>query len=232
MAEIPLPSLETLGKISGWVTQQATTWLQVVNNPKDFASKIDLTSPAELGRSVQFLVFVVLCTLVLGTPIDALRLHFHVFDATTQICQLLFMALQIVIFSFSIYLFGKLIRGKGECRSTLTAMFYSAALYPLGLVANYLMPDTWTNGIESGSLASVIFSAFYAPFQSLMRDGILLTVGVVIIAYIVSKLVPLIRFLHPFGTIRALLVIWLASLIDAYYTLYVVMPLVPDLVKP
>jgi hypothetical protein len=50
MAEIPLPSLETLAKLSGWLKQQANNWLDVVTSPKDFVSAIDLDSLDELGK--------------------------------------------------------------------------------------------------------------------------------------------------------------------------------------
>ena len=36
MAEIPLPGIETLTKVSSWLTKQAKRWLGFVRDPREF----------------------------------------------------------------------------------------------------------------------------------------------------------------------------------------------------
>jgi hypothetical protein len=116
MAEIPLPSFETLAKASDWIKQQAMIWLEVVKSPRDFVAGIDLSSTAEFGRSVQFLFFIIVCMYIIEIPIDAIWFHVRVFDAASVICELIISTFEVVLFSSSIYLFARAMRGKGEYR--------------------------------------------------------------------------------------------------------------------
>jgi hypothetical protein len=224
MAEIPLPSLETIGKISGWVTEQANIWLQVVKSPKEFVSKIDLTSQSEFGKSVQFLFFVLVCVIILELPIDALRLHLHVFDATTQICNFIVMAIEALLFSSTIYLFGRAILGKGRYRNTLIAMFYSAALYPIAVFPFYLA-STW----DSEHLASG--SALFSPDPNPVRALLFASAVLFIYVYLTVKLIPVIKHVHSFGAIRALFALGLTGVVVGFYEYLVAIPFVAELVK-
>jgi hypothetical protein len=222
MAEIPLPSLETIEKIFGWVAQQADTWLQVVKSPKEFISKIDLTSPRELGKSLQFLAFMLVCIRVLELPIDALRLHEQVFDATTQISMLVLYAIEVLLFSSSIYFFGKLSRGKGQYKSILTAMFYAVALWPFGILPAYIAPGSVHDALRSGS---------FTPIAPAPQEILFLIAGAIGVTFVIIRLVPLIKFIHAIGLLRALLVVGLTGVVDLFYGYIVVLPIVPAITK-
>jgi hypothetical protein len=201
----PLPSLETIAKASGWLSRQANIWLQVVRSPKDFVATIDTTSPTELGKSVQFLFFVLVCTMVLEMPLDALTLHLHVFDPATQIINLFLMACDVVVFSSGIYLFARLMLGKGQYRGTLTAMFYAGALYPFYSLTMYFY---FLAGL--GLIGSVVLLA--------------------VLTYICVKLAPLVKSIHSIGIIRALIALGLAAAVVVYFESVVSIPLTRELI--
>jgi hypothetical protein len=194
----PLPSLETLAKASGWLTRQASIWVQVVKSPRNFVSTIDMTSSVEFGKSVQFLSFVILCMFILEMPIDALKFRYQVFEPTTQIIRLILVVLEIVLFSSAIYLFGKAMRGKGEYRASLIAMFYATAFYPFALLTQYVL-DVGSNQQPTNDI------------EVTTKAVVGLIVVAVVAAYITVKLVPLVKFIHSIGTIRALLVLLLTQ---------------------
>lgn len=196
MAEIPLPSLETLARLSGWLKQQANTWLDVVTSPKDFVSSIDLNSPEELGKSLQFLVFVIICV--------------HVFDATTQITDVIVEAIEAVVFGSAVWFFGKMLRGKGQYRSVLIAMFYATAFTLFFTMGNY------AGGYDKQDFLSGSFFSTN-PNSDPVRDTITAILAIIIIAYATVKLVPLIKYVHAVGAIRAFMILSFAFAVDIWY---------------
>jgi hypothetical protein len=218
MPEIPLPSLETLAKASGWLSRQADIWLQVIKSPKHFISSVDLTAAPELGRSVQFLIFVLICTSILELPVFALKLHLHVFDATTQITNLILMTIEIVLFSSMIFLFGRTMWGKGQYRNTMIAMFYATAFYPLGLIPMY---------VNDFDTASWIVDPGREPVKAIVSKLVTLVVWI----YVAWKVIPLIKVIHSVGAIRALIVIGLSFAVVISYEALVYGPILTELMS-
>jgi hypothetical protein len=195
---------EMTAKFAAWVTRQANIWVQVVRSPKNFVSTIDMTSSAEFGKSVQFLSFVIFCMFILEMPIDALKFRYQVFDASTQIIRLILVVIEIVLFSSAIYLFGKAMRGKGEYRSSLIAMFYGTAFYPFALMTQYVLDV----GVNQHPASDV----------EVTTKAVAGLIAVVVVAvYVTVKLVPLIKFIHSIGAIRALLVFLLTQVTVILY---------------
>jgi hypothetical protein len=210
MAEIPLPSLETLAKLSGWLKQQANNWLDVVTSPKDFVSDIDLDSPAELGKSLQFLTFVIICDQILELPLYALDLQLRVFDPTTQITNVIVEAIEAVVFGSAVWFFGRILRGKGQYRSTLIAVFYATAFTLFFTMGNY------AGGYDKQDFLSGSFLSSN-PNSDPVRDTITAILAIIIIAYATVKLVPLIKYVHAVGAIRAFTILGLAFAVDIWY---------------
>jgi TIR domain len=198
LADIPQPSLATPTKISWWVQRQAAIWFSVLKNPREFVAGTDIDSQQALGNSIQFLFFIVVCSIVIKWPRDLFIGHLSIFNPTYYFMQTVLLFLQMLIFSFAVHFSAKAMGGRGSVSRTMTSMFYAAGLFPIFVLLGYvelLDPATkehWLRG-KTDWERELPFSAVVA----------LIAVIFPIPAYIAIKLVSVIKFVFSFGTIRA-----------------------------
>jgi len=177
---------QTHTKISGWVQRQATIWLSVVKNPKEFIAGTDINSPKALGDSIQFLFFIIACITVLGLPLSISNAQgkITIFSlAYYVIASTVLLLVRVLLFTMAVHFSAKVMRGKGSVSRTTTSMFYAAAFLPMILLFNY---------------GSAIITAKEIAF---------LVIALPALAYVVTKLVSLVKFIFSVGTIRALIAV-------------------------
>jgi hypothetical protein len=225
LADIPQQSLETPTKISGWVQQQARIWFSVLKDPKEFVAGTDIDSQQALGNSIQFLFFIVVCSLVINWPLDLYTGHLSIFNPTYYLTLTLLIFLEILTFGFAVHVSAKAMGGKGSVSRTLTSMFYAAALYPIWVLSGYmnLFDPTWKGDMLRGRIdlnGDWATSAMIADFAV-----------VLLVAYIATKLVPVIKFVFSFGTIRAVIAFAVAGFVNTIYNYYLWVPIFAELVK-
>lgn len=231
MAEIPLPSFEFLGKVSGWLSDQANLWLTIVASPVDYISQTVTDSRICLLKSLQFLSFVVLACAVVTTPLDVIVWHANVFDATTQITGIILNYLQIILFSYFIYLFGYIVKGRGKLVSVLSSMFFASALLPFFVFTHYIdyrsqvLLQTMKGGM---TFIDVKPEDIVADAPMIILAGI---IELIVIIYIIRKLIPVVKWVHTLGFLRALLVVLLAGALQQLIAYTVFLPYFLDLVK-
>ena len=212
-----------IGKVSGWLNQQAIILFHVIKSPKDFVSSIDLASSNEFGKSVQFLFFVMICYQILLIPLNVLETHVHTFNVTTQLTGLILNAIATVVFGSAIWLFGRALGGKGQYRNTLIATFYSTALFLfIGIIAVYVIGDDTLRVASAGSLDQI---------KDPVKLAIAVVVTLVFIGFLTVKLLPLVKIIHSIGTIKALVVLGLTFAVRALYLNYVAARFADELIK-
>jgi hypothetical protein len=214
---------EMMGNASAWPVRQANIWLQVVKNPKEFVSSIDLASTGEVGNSVQFLCFVVLCNAVLSVPIDALQLHLNVFNPINQITNAITSVLESILFGSAIWFFGRAIRGRGQYRCALIAGFYATAFFLIFNIPDYVTGKD-SRKIVSGSF---VVGADVDPVKS----WIAVIVSACILIYVTIKLIPLIKFIHSIGTFRASLVYCATVAASTSFEYYIGQPFTAQMIN-
>jgi hypothetical protein len=233
--EMPLPSFETLTKVSGWIGEQATTWLMIVRSPLTFLSGTDINSTAVFGRSIGFVAFILVVTEIISLPIDALMWHFNVLEVTYQLSNFVLSALSISIFSFAVLFFGRMLRGKGEAVAVITSMFYAAAFYPfVNLAGNYItvpasdfqkyVMQVLARGFSQADMSGISYSGAVA-------FTITSWIQILIVCWLIAKLVPIVKFVHKIGAGRAFIVIALAGCIEQVYEVFIWVPLIMGLAK-
>jgi hypothetical protein len=224
-ARTPLIS-DKIGNIFEWVIHQANICLQVIKSPKDFVSKIDLESGGELGKSIQVLFFVLVCNEILRLPLDATGLQLPMFDPTVRITRFILEALVAVLFGSVVWLFGKAVNGKGKYRNVLVALLYSSVFILFKTITDYI------GGFDKQELLSVLSGSsekYVREYNiSLIIHAIVYSI---FLCYVAIKLVPLVRFVHSIGAIRALLVLACTFLTITVYGELVSLPLLAELVK-
>jgi hypothetical protein len=189
MGAISLPSFKTHTKISGWVQRQATIWLSVVKDPKEFIAGTDINSPKALGDSIQFLFFIIVCITVLGLPLGIFLAQekITIFSLTYYvIASTVVLLVRVLLFTMAVHFSAKVMGGKGSVSRTTTSMFYAAAFLPMILLFNY---GAYT--IKDPASKEIAFLAIALPA----------------IAYVVTKLVSVAKFIFSVGTIRALIAV-------------------------
>ena len=185
MGEIRLPSFKTHTKmILGWVQRQATIWLSVVKDPKEFIAGTDINSPKALGDSIQFLFFIFGCITVLGAPLNIFLGHTTIFNPTYYVLSIVLELVRILLFTMAVHFSAKVMGGKGSVSRTTTSMFYAAAFLPVIILINY-------GAIINPAAKEIVFLAIALPA----------------IAYVVTKLVFVAKFIFSVGTIRALIAV-------------------------
>jgi len=231
MAELPFPSFETLAKVSGWIREQAAIWLAVVRNPLSFLSGVDMYSNAALGQSTGFLAFVLAANAIIKVPFDALEMHFNVLDVTYQLSDFVLTAISILIFSYSIFFFGKMLRGKGTPVAVMNSMLFAAAFYPLfnalGNIAGATSGDYYKQLLQTVANHGVLVAPTQHPVAAIAYGFIMLP----IVIWIISKLVPIVKSVHKIGSFRALIVLSLAGVAEQIYEGLVWIPLIMGLSK-
>jgi hypothetical protein len=189
MGEISLPSFKTHTKISGWVQRQATIWLSVVKDPKEFIAGTDINSPKALGDSIQFLFFIIVCLTVLGLPLGIFLAQekITIFSLTYYVIgSTVLLLVRVLLFTMAVHFSAKVMGGKGSVSRTTTSMFYAAAFLPMILLFNY---GAYT--IKDPASKEIAFLAIALPA----------------IAYVVTRLVSVVKFIFSVGTIRALVAV-------------------------
>jgi len=226
LADIPQPSLETPTRISGWVQRQAAIWFSVLKDPKEFVAGTDIDSQQALGNSIQFLFFIVVCSIVIGWPHDLFIVHLSIFTPTYYFMQTLLIFLEMLMFSFAVHFSAKAMGGKGSVSRTMTSMFYAAGLYPISVLLGYL--DVLDPATKEDILrGKVDWETDVAPSAVVALFAVILPV----IAYIATKLVSVIKFVFSFGTIRAVIALAVAGIVDAIYQFSLQMPIFAEMVK-
>ena len=223
MAEIPLPSLETLSKISGWFGEQAKTWLAIVRNPVVFLSELDLASQDVLASSLKFFFCVLLATHIIHIPLFSILYHLDAFDAATAISLFFVFALQVVLFGYCIYAFGRLLRGNGTLMATFISTFYISAFLPIMILASVpaaVQEVVYRNAFHVDPLFDN--NGYLKPSPTYL---LLLAVWLAAQIYVVIKIVPVVKYVHKFDTFRALAVLGGACLVYFAYLWLVFWPL-------
>src|SRR5262249_11681754 len=200
MGEIPRASFEIPTKISRWVLKQATIWLSVLKNPKEFVAGTDIDSTKALGDSIQFLFFVLVCMNVLVEPINVTNYHNSIFNPTYLITVMVKDLLAVLAFCLLIHLSAKAMRGKGSVSRTMTSMFYAAGIMPVLLIPIQIQQtyQPMKQMFRSGNFDWDTNQA--NPFVMLLIIAIVMSIYV----YAAAKLVPVVKFVFSIGTIRAL----------------------------
>jgi hypothetical protein len=186
MGAIALPSFKTHTKIiSEWVQRQATIWLSVVKDPKEFIAGTDINSPKALRDSIQFLFFIFVCITVLTLPLSTFLGHPTVIiNPMYYVMSMVLLVVRVLLFTMAVYFSAKVMGGKGSVSRTTTSMFYAAAFLPMIVLLNY-------DAILHPAAKEIVFLVIALPA----------------IAYVVTKLVSLVKFIFSVGTIRALIAV-------------------------
>jgi hypothetical protein len=211
-----------IGGVRRWVTRQAVSWFQIVKSPKDFLTSIDLVSPEEFGKSVQFLLFIIVVDALLQMPLDALNVHQRIFEPTAQFAQAILSAIDAFVYGSATWLFGRAIRGKGQYRGALIGAFYSTAFYPFfafGLYAGFSNPKA-----PSGTFVP-------PPNPDPVIAWTSAIVSLVVFAYVAMKLISLIKCIHSIGPIRASVVFALAVTATVGYEFFIKWPFYAQLIQ-
>jgi hypothetical protein len=190
MAELPFPSLATIEKFYGWIAEQALTFTTILSSPDISISEL-MNAPAPFPRSIKFMLFVVGACLIVMAPINSALWKINIFDMAFVLTTFVTIILSVLVFSFSIYLFGALFRGKGSLRSTLTAMFFSSAFMPLLYATKYLteLDRDFRQALLDGRMTE--YNLQLSPFILLAS-----LVEVCVSLFIVIRLVPVVRTIH------------------------------------
>jgi hypothetical protein len=199
--EIPLPSFETLTKASGWVKRQATIWLSIVKDPKEFIAGTDIDSSKALGDSIQFLFFICVCIILLNVPLDIFI--GATLSPTYYVLYIMLLLVGFLLFTLIVHFSAKVMRGNGSVSRTTTSMFYGAAFSPIILLVYYLN--------------------FFDP--------VAVYIAIPVLIYVVVKLVSVAKFIFSVGTIRALIAVGAGGIAYFFYETSVLRPMLVAMSK-
>jgi hypothetical protein len=224
MADL-LPNFETLTKLSGWAVRQAAVFPRIWESPKSYFDEVSTLQGDPLPASISFFAFVVVVSSVITIPLDVSILKVNPFSANEIISSTVLFVLQVLVFSLGVYIGGRVLGGKADLRETMAAMLFASAFMPLVELTKYLtrLDDGYRGGIYEGfnGLSDLRDRLLFSP---LALTGIVLET--IVLVYIFVKLVPLVKGLQSFGSIRALTTICIAGLIHQLYTFFVAIPII------
>src|SRR5262249_11822268 len=178
-------------------------------------------------KSVQFLFFAVICNEILRLPLEIVGVQRPPIVRITGSISYMVGA---VLFGSAVWLFGKVLNGKGRYRIVFVAMLYSSAFVFLDIILAYAF-------LAHGDFdKQALLSALSGSPEKNVRvyntiDYIGSFVGSIVICYVYIKLVPLVAFVHSVGAIRASLVLACAYAANVFYLWFVEGPFLIDVLK-
>jgi hypothetical protein len=210
------------------VIRQANIALEVVKSPRNFVSKIDLASADALGKSVQFLFFVVMCDEILRLPLDVVSSPLRM-DPTIRITEFITLISGPVLFGSAVWLFGKAVNGKGRYRNVLIAMLYTSAFVFLNIILAYIFLP---HGFDKQVFLSALNLSLEKPVREANTADIIgAFVSLIVFCYVFIKSVQLVKFVHSIGAIRASLVLACGYGVEPAYFWFVERPFLNDVLK-
>jgi hypothetical protein len=217
VAQLSLPSFETLTKLSGWASEQGIVFLSIITGgPKNYLIGVRSASQDILPKSVKFAAFVVLVSVVITVPIDSAMLKLDVFSPKVIAFNVVGAILCISIFTVGMHFCCRMLRGKGAFGDTLPAMLFSAAYLPFFFLIDYL---EYTDPAIVQSMRSEEFSPFTLQMSSVPYFIFVIFIECLFFVYIWIKLTPVVAVVHSFGRFRSSLAVALNGILflSIYY---------------
>jgi hypothetical protein len=217
MADL-LPSFETLTKLSGWAAAQAAKFPRVWANPTSHFDEVTKEGDP-LPASISFFAFVMVVNAVITIPIEASMWDVDPFSPSYMISSTILWVLGVVAFSLGIYIGGRMLGGKADLREAMAAMLFASAFLPLFEVTSYV------SRLDSEYRTALINQRLDDP-NLLLRPAVLaaLVLQTFVLAYIFVKLVPLVKRIQSFGSLRAFTTICVAGAIHQAFTFWIHVP--------
>ena len=191
MADIVSIIKDNAVPISRFLKKQFEIWLEVVSNPLDVISKIDIKSKNSVFPALQFSLFVYVLTIIIA--IARLVAYENVDDSNTLLLLSDFVLtfLSFCLIGVTLYLLGKMFGGSGGLLASMVAGFYLTAYWPLVQVTDYFLSPQVPgfDQYETAVLRLIIF--------------VIIFLGIIFI--IVYKAHPVMAHVHGFGRIRAII---------------------------
>jgi hypothetical protein len=226
MSELPIPSLATLERLSGWAGEQAAVFVSVLQNPRRFYLEKVEPSPDPIPGALKFFAFIVLVCFVILVPINAILFNINVLDVKLAISATMPFLVAVALFSSLIFLFGKLVGGKGTFRLTLAGMLYFSAFLPFIYLVDYI---ALTDPDFRAAMLARNMEYFGKDMALVPRIGS--WIGFAVIVFLAVRMLPLVKVIHRIGFVRAAIVIALTGSVYELYEFFVWMPFFAQLVK-
>jgi hypothetical protein len=126
-----------------------------------------------------------------------------------------------------IHFSAKAVGGKGSVPRTITSMFYAAGLMPIAYLTHYV-DRIYPPAREMLLEVNPDWRAHNANPYALLA---IRAVQFAIVAYVVTKLVSVVRFVFSLGTFRALFSVGVAGIVDQLALNFIWTPFLAELVK-
>jgi hypothetical protein len=201
-----MPSLETIKVVFEYSKQYVFIWISVLRSPIEVVKNIDLSSADAIVESLKFLAFVYVVDFFVQLP-EYTSYYVNLKHSTLMIvAELASFILLALSFTAFFHFAAICLRGRGSFSASFITCAYLSAFCPFLSLTDYaflLFPD-----VEKLAKAHD-FQAAYSDADPLTRfayNGFLLLVFLFLTIYILPRVIPLIKYVHAVGTVRALLI--------------------------
>ncbi|WP_020586357.1 hypothetical protein [Desulfobacter curvatus] len=200
--EIPFPSKEFFVFVANWMKKNLHLWLMVLQNPCSSVVQPDSDLTEAACSALSFLLFVYVIVLVIVLPEFVLFYGIDVKNPMVILIDCISVILFMIFFGSLLFLFGKVVGGKGNFLTVFISSIYLVAFWPIIQMTDYLIVpnNNFRESVMSGKELQLTDSG--DAFFVLMVFLLLLIIGI----YLVIKTVPIVRQVHKVGTIRATVV--------------------------
>lgn len=175
--------------LARFAKKQLMVWFAVVRNPLAFISKINLRSTKAVTPALGFIVFVYVLTLLVAFPKMFLYQHVDVSNEIVVLTDFVLTALTFGLVGLTLYAAGKLLGGRGGLLESMVAGLYLTAFWPFVQLTDYVLSPKLSS-LDKQAAAMVRFILF-------------VIVAVLVGAWIVVKVAPVMAHVHRFGRVRA-----------------------------
>jgi hypothetical protein len=202
----PMPSLETIKVAFDYGKQYFSIWISVLRSPIEVVKNIDLSSADAIAESLKFLAFVYVVDFFVQLPEYTsyyVNLKNWPVMIAVELVSFILLALSVTaLFHFVAYW----LRGRGTFSASFIACAYLSAFCPFLSVTDYaflLFPDIGKVGKADDLLAAYSSADLVTRFAF---TAIVVLVCLFFTIYLLPKVIPLIKYVHAVGTLRALLI--------------------------
>jgi hypothetical protein len=199
--------------------EQFLIWLEAIKSPIAVISRYDFNALNWRLPILRFVLFVYSFSFVLSVPRLALYYGIDIKNPLIILVDFIITMLVFAIIGFCLYIAGKAIGGRGTLSQNMVGAVYIIALWPILDISAYfiLASPQRLEFVKTGKWPLDSSPAIF--------DLLILAIPLAIAIYVLVKAIPVIRYIHSIGRIRAIFSCFLWFLFSFCTIMYPFAPL-------
>jgi hypothetical protein len=189
---------ESLVAVANFYKEQFLVWWKIVKDPLVVISQFDLNDINSIFPALKLYVFVYTGMFFFGTPKLYAAYSLNILNPAIILVDFLVTSLSVIVFIVSLHYSARILRGRGEfVKSLISGLYLTSFLLLLYFPDFFIFAKPEWKSLGCGKPPVQDWAALKAP------DIILFFVTTAILIVIIKKTLPVLKYVHSIGRLRA-----------------------------